>query len=132
MLKISDPDRAEVLEIEACPSRMVLEMLADKWKLLVFHSLRQQSVMRNGELMRTISGISQKMLTQTLRSLERDGLILRKDYQEVPPRVEYSLTDLGQTLCEPIQLISDWGISNMGCVISARTNFDERESVTSD
>lgn len=132
MLKISEPDASETLDIQACPSRMVMEMLADKWKLMVFHSLRQQSVMRNGELMRAISGISQKMLTQTLRSLERDGLILRKDYKEVPPRVEYSLTPLGETLCEPIQLISDWGVANMNCVLDARSNFDEKESVLSD
>lgn len=131
MLKLQDEAETEVLEIQACPSRMVMEMLADKWKLMVFHSLRQQSVMRNGELMRAISGISQKMLTQTLRALERDGLILRKDYQEVPPRVEYSLTPLGETLCEPIHMISEWGRENMGCVSSARVAFDKRESALS-
>lgn len=128
MLKRNTKTEPQQLEITACPSRMVMEMLADKWKLMVFHSLRQQSVLRNGELMRAIAGISQKMLTQTLRSLERDGLILRKDYQEVPPRVEYSLTPLGQTLCEPIHMISEWGLENMDCVMSARASFDQRES----
>ncbi|MAP94049.1 MAG: PadR family transcriptional regulator [Ponticaulis sp.] len=132
MLKTTDEIPPEGLQLEVCPSRMVMEMLADKWKLLVFHSLRQKSVLRNGELMRMINGISQKMLTQTLRSLERDGLISRYDYQEVPPRVEYRLTELGKSLCEPIHLISTWGMDNMKCVLEARETFDTRESVHSD
>ena len=128
MLTRLDANQSEVLEIEACPSRMVFEMLADKWKLMVFHSLRQQPVMRNGELMRTIKGISQKMLTQTLRSLERDGLIERRDYQEVPPRVEYRLTPLGESLCETIGMISNWGQTHYQKINSARNAFDARES----
>lgn len=130
--KNEDAPPPDLLEIHACPSRMVMEMLADKWKLMVFHSLRSQPVMRNGELMRSIAGISQKMLTQTLRALERDGLVLRKDFQEVPPRVEYSLTCLGQSLGEPIALISEWGQTNMSHVLDARDQFDQRESVLSD
>ena len=73
MLKTTDEIPPEGLQLEVCPSRMVMEMLADKWKLMVFHSLRQREVMRNGELMRALNGVSQKMLTQTLRALERDG-----------------------------------------------------------
>lgn len=109
---------------QACPSRQVMEMLADKWKLLVFHALRFQPVMRNGELMRALDGVSQKMLTQTLRALERDGLIERRDYMEVPPRVEYSLTELGKTLIEPVAQLSDWGQTNMQCVEAARRAYD--------
>ncbi|MBN05118.1 MAG: transcriptional regulator [Ponticaulis sp.] len=116
------------MEVHACPSRQVMEMLADKWKLLVFHSLRQRDVMRNGELMRALNGVSQKMLTQTLRALERDGLIFRRDYQEVPPRVEYGLTELGRSLSEPILQISDWGQSNMTAVEAAREIYDRSES----
>lgn len=132
MLKAPVKPPLEVMEIEACPSRMVMEMLADKWKLMVFHSLRQREVMRNGELMRALNGVSQKMLTQTLRALERDGLIYRKDYQEVPPRVEYGLTELGLSLSEPILQISDWGQMNMDAVKEARKTYDHAESVLAD
>lgn len=108
-----------------CPSRQVMEMLADKWKLLVFHSLRQKGVMRNGELMRALEGVSQKMLTQTLRALERDGLIERHDFKEVPPRVEYTLSPLGLSLIEVIGPISDWGQANMASVEAARAAYDK-------
>ncbi len=128
MLKAPEQTPLEIMEVHACPSRQVMEMLADKWKLLVFHSLRQRDVMRNGELMRALNGVSQKMLTQTLRALERDGLIFRRDYQEVPPRVEYGLTELGRSLSEPILQISDWGQSNMMAVEAAREIYDRNES----
>ncbi len=108
----------------SCPSRKVMEMLADKWKLLVFHSLRQKGVMRNGELMRALEGVSQKMLTQTLRALERDGLIERHDFREVPPRVEYSLSPLGASLIDVIAQISDWGQANFTDVEAARERYD--------
>ena len=116
-----------VLCPNTCPSRMVLEMMADKWKLLVFHALRQEKTLRNGELMRALEGVSQKMLTQTLKSLVRDGLVRRSDFQEVPPRVEYSLTQLGLSLCEPIAELSDWGARNFDKVEAARVQFDAAE-----
>ena len=88
--------------------------------------------MRNGELKRAMHGVSQKMLTQTLRSLERDGLIFRRDYSEVPPRVEYGLTDLGKSLSEPIEEISAWGLHHFDQVITARQAYDRGESEASD
>lgn len=121
-MKTHDPDGP--ICAHTCPSRKVMEMLADKWKLLVFHSLRQKGVMRNGELMRALEGVSQKMLTQTLRALERDGLINRHDFAEVPPRVEYSLTPLGLSLIEVVGQISDWGLANMQAVETAREAYD--------
>ena len=90
-----------------CGSRKVLDRIADKWTALVIHVL-SAGTKRSGELRRAITGISQKMLTQTLRSLEDDGLVARKVYPVVPPMVEYSLTPLGRTLTEPLDAICRW------------------------
>lgn len=90
-----------------CPSRLVLDRIADKWTALVIQILAR-GTMRYAELQRTIGDISQKMLTQTLRSLERDGLVVRKVHPVVPPKVEYSLTRLGRTLIDPLQALCRW------------------------
>jgi DNA-binding HxlR family transcriptional regulator len=90
-----------------CPSRLVLDRIADKWTALVIQVLAH-GTMRYAALRREIGGISQKMLTQTLRSLERDGLVQRKVYPVVPPKVEYALTRLGGTLIEPLQGLCRW------------------------
>jgi DNA-binding HxlR family transcriptional regulator len=100
------PSPPSVLEPQ-CPSRLVLERIADKWTALVIQILAR-GTMRYAELQRAIGGISQKMLTQTLRSLERDGLVQRKVYPVVPPKVEYSLTRLGRTLIEPLHALCCW------------------------
>jgi len=92
---------------EGCPSRQVLDRIADKWTSLVIYAL-SEGTLRYGELQRVIGGVSQKMLTQTLRSLEEDGLVARKVYPVVPPMVEYSLTSLGRTLIEPLTAIRKW------------------------
>src|SRR5207245_10642254 len=84
-----------------CPSRLVLDRIADKWTALIIQILAR-GTMRYAALQREIGGISQKMLTQTLRTLERDGLVQRKVHPVVPPKVEYSLTQLGRTLIEPL------------------------------
>ena len=90
-----------------CPSRLVLDRIADKWTALIIQVLAS-GTRRYAELQREIGGISQKMLTQTLRSLERDGLVQRKVYPEIPPKVEYALSKLGRTLIEPLQAICRW------------------------
>src|SRR6187401_735477 len=90
-----------------CPSRLVLDRIADKWTALIIHVLAT-GTRRYAELQREIGGISQKMLTQTLRSLERDGLVARKVHPVVPPKVEYALTPLGRTLIEPLNGICRW------------------------
>ncbi|MCC6261905.1 MAG: helix-turn-helix transcriptional regulator, partial [Anaerolineales bacterium] len=92
---------------EACPTRLALDRIADKWTTLII-GLLENRPRRFSELKREIEGISQKMLTQTLRGLERDGLVTRTVYAQIPPRVEYELTALGQTLCEPIAAIRHW------------------------
>ena len=90
-----------------CPSRLVLDRIADKWTALIIQILAR-GTMRYAALQREIGGISQKMLTQTLRSLERDGLVQRKVHPIVPPKVEYSLTKLGRTLIEPLHALCRW------------------------
>ncbi len=90
-----------------CLSRLVLARIADKWTALIIRVLSER-IHRYAELQRKIDGISQKMLTQTLRSLERDGLVRRTIYPVVPPRVEYALTPLGRTLIEPLHAICKW------------------------
>ena len=97
---------ASVMDAQ-CPSRLVLERIADKWTALIIQLLSKKT-MRYAELQREIGGISQKMLTQTLRSLERDGLVDRKVYPVVPPKVEYSLSRLGRTLIEPLRALCRW------------------------
>lgn len=96
------------LKYPACPIRNVLERISDKWSLLVLCSLGVEDNMRYKELMAAIPDISHKMLTSTLKHLEKDHLITRKAYAEIPPRVEYSLTETGKTLMPTIQQMIDW------------------------
>jgi DNA-binding HxlR family transcriptional regulator len=91
-----------------CPTRQVLDHIAGKWTVLIVDALQQQGTMRYTELSRRISGISQKMLTQTLRSLESDGFLTRTVHPTIPPQVEYELTDLGLSLAEPIAALRLW------------------------
>ena len=102
-----------------CDSRQVLALIADRWSMLVIYALGRR-VRRHGELKRMIGGISQKMLTQTLRSLERDGIVARRVYDVVPPRVEYALTSLGQTLLTPLGAICRWAQNHLPQVRTAR------------
>ena len=95
----------------ACPSQEILALIGSKWSMLLMCVLREGPT-RSGELARRAGGISQKMLTQTLRELERHGLVHRHDYQEVPPRVEYSLTRLGTSLSDLIRQIEGWVTAN--------------------
>src|SRR5689334_1495762 len=90
-----------------CPTRKILDLIGDKWTALIV-GLLEYEPRRFSELHRAIGGISHKMLAQTLRSLERDGLISRTVYAEVPPRVEYRLTPLGKTLCAPLAAVRQW------------------------
>ena len=107
--KVMPPRRASDPSVmnAHCLSRVVLSRIADKWTALIIHVLAT-GTRRYAELQREIGGISQKMLTQTLRSLERDGLVSRKVHPVVPPKVEYALTPLGRTLIEPLHAICRW------------------------
>ncbi|MEK1891081.1 MAG: helix-turn-helix domain-containing protein [Phyllobacterium sp.] len=101
----------------------ILARVGDKWTVLVVNYLGNKS-MRFNELKRTINGISQKMLTSTLRGLERDGFVTRTVYPSIPPRVDYELTDLGRDLLVPVRALGDWAIRNEQRVAEARARFD--------
>ncbi len=102
-----------------CPSRLVLARICDKWTALVIRSLAGRTL-RYNELQREVAGISQKMLTQTLRALEADGLIARKVYPVIPPMVEYSLTPMGRTLVVPLRVICDWAEKFLPKIVACR------------
>ena len=106
-----------------CPSRTVLDRIGDRWTVLVVGSLSERR-MRFSELARQIDGVSQKMLTQTLRGLERDGMVARTVHPVIPPRVDYELTDLGRTLRRPISALEAWAIDHMDDVVAARATYD--------
>lgn len=108
-----------------CPARHVLAVIADKWSLLLIHALAHGGTLRTAELRRRVEGISEKMLIQTIRRLERFGLVARQAYAEVPPRVEYSLTPLGHSLSEPIRAIDHWVERNVAEIARAQQAFDQ-------
>ena len=108
-----------------CPTRRVLDLVADKWTTLVIYLL-SDGTMRYGELQKAIGGISQKMLTQTLRRLEEDGLVKRTVFPVVPPRTEYELTPLGRTLQEPLKALCAWAVQHMGEVERHRARKQEK------
>jgi DNA-binding HxlR family transcriptional regulator len=108
---------------EHCPSREVLNMIADKWTVMVIYALSKGTA-RHSQLLHSISGISQKMLTQTLRKLEFSGLVKRSVYPVVPPKVEYSLTPLGKSLLEPVTALKEWAENHMEEIIVAQEHFE--------
>ena len=106
-------------------SRQVLDLMAEKWTVLILYALTY-GVKRHGELRREIQGISQKMLTQTLRNLERDGLVERKAYPTAPPRVEYTLTPLGETFGELLKGICTWAEEHYDQIRLAREQYKQK------
>lgn len=106
-----------------CPIRNVLSRIGDKWSMLVLFTLENNECQRFKELQRNIPDISQKMLTATLKTLEADGLVRREAYAEVPPRVEYSLSDKGRSLLPLINNLLAWAIENMDGIIVSREHF---------
>jgi DNA-binding HxlR family transcriptional regulator len=107
------------------PVTDILNRIGDKWSVGVIRSLGQRK-MRFTELKRALEGVSQKMLTTTLRGLERDGFITRTIFPTVPPRVEYELTDLGKDLLKPVAALGQWAQKNRSLVEAARAAFDRR------
>ncbi len=123
-----DPDvtaQPNVLD-QNCESRQALDRIADKWTALIVYAL-VDGPRRHGELRRQIEGISQKMLTQTLRTMERDGLLERRVLASVPPHVEYALTPLGMTLTEPLTAICRWAMDHLAEVQAARIASDAQD-----
>lgn len=106
-----------------CPSRRLLDRIGDRWTVLVVGAL-DQGTRRFTEIAGEVEGISQKMLTQTLRSLERDGFVTRTAYPVVPPHVEYELTALGRSLQEPLRSLERWAVANMDSVAAQQDAYD--------
>ena len=113
-----------------CAGHQMLEHIANKWTILIVYALTQGKK-RYSELKQQIVGVSPKMLIQTLRNLERRGLIQREVYPTVPPRVEYSLTSLGLTLVEPLAIIGEWAYQHISDVKTATENYDNNPDINS-
>lgn len=110
----------------------ILQRIGDKWSILTIMTLAG-GTRRFNELRRLIDGISQRMLTLTLRGLERDGLVTREVYPTVPPRVDYTLTEMGRSLCIPVMALGGWVQDHLDAIDSARETFDrDQEAVTED
>lgn len=101
----------------------VLSRIGDKWTILVI-ALLSDGPLRFNEIRKRVGGISQRMLTLTLRALERDGFVTRTVFPSIPPRVDYELTPLGRSLLEPVQRLGDWAMQNMDRIEDARRSFD--------
>jgi len=122
---------AKVLQTPAnCLARELLDRVGDKWSVYVLHTLSaaEGGTVRFNALRTRVDGISQRMLTVTLRGLERDGLVVRTAFPEVPPRVEYSLTPLGATLSELVCGLVSWAEAHVGHVDTARVAYDARDA----
>jgi DNA-binding HxlR family transcriptional regulator len=109
---------------EDCLARDVLDRVGDKWTVQVIHLLGP-GTMRFSELRRSVDGISQRMLTVTLRGLERDGLVVRQVFAEVPPRVEYTLTPLGESLLDVVGALVEWSAGHTSAIAEARRRYDK-------
>ena len=109
----------------SCEIRDDFMMIGGKWKSMILYALSTQGVVRFNQLKKTVSGISQKMLTQQLRELERDGLIKRQAFPEVPPHVEYSMTELGLSLGPIYQAVHHWEQENLMAIYKCRRQYDE-------
>ncbi len=119
------PTGSEPCDVDACAVRETLLIIGGKWKNIILHTIHNQGTIRFNQLKKSLPDISLKMLTQQLRELERDGLIKRVDYDEMPPRVEYSLTDLGITTGELYKAINSWQKEHLKAVNNNRKNYDE-------
>jgi DNA-binding HxlR family transcriptional regulator len=119
MSKAKDSSTAPNIFDPTCSARHVLELVANKWAMLIIYALNE-GPQRNGELLRKISDVSQKMLTQTLRELERNGLVKRTDFTTTPPKVQYALTDIGHSLALSIAYLDDWAKTHFHLVDAAR------------
>lgn len=112
--------------IEVCPIRNVVARFGNKWSLLVIYMLNDTPTLRFSQLSRQIPDVSSRVLSATLRTLEADGLVSRKVYPEVPPRVEYRLTDMGRSLVPFIMELTQWAQQNMPAIVRHRRAFEKK------
>lgn len=128
MLKDSLIDENLIEDHRNCPIRDLLARLGDKWSMLVIVSLAKSddNCLRFSELLREVNGISQRMLSSTLRQFERDGIVTRKLYPEVPPRVEYTLTERGKEFLVPVKALVDWMANEWPNIESSREQYDSK------
>ena len=124
--EVNDPTSSWDPYVRGCPSRDLLDQIGSKWAVPVLGELGRHGACRFTQLRQQLAGVSEKMLTQTLRMLERDGLLLRTVYPESPIRVEYELTSLGQTLRGPLKALTQWSVEHIEDVLDAREQYDER------
>ncbi len=122
VVTMSDDERGNAFDPD-CPTRVVLDRIGDKWTVLVIGALGGGSL-RFSELRARIGGVAPKVLTQTLRAMERDGLLTRTVYAQVPPRVDYELTELGRSLTAPIATLTDWAEVHVGRILASRDSYD--------
>jgi DNA-binding HxlR family transcriptional regulator len=111
----------------SCPSRMALDRVGDKWTVMVVELLARHGTTRFTDLKTSVRGVTPKVLTQTLRSLERDGLVRREVFAQVPPRVEYSLTELGRSLRRPVAALRAWAQEHVGEIVASQERYDRRK-----
>ncbi len=116
------PVRGDAFDPE-CPTRVVLDRIGDKWTVLVISSL-VDGPLRFSALRARIGGVAPKVLTQTLRAMERDGLLTRTVHAQVPPRVDYELTPLGASLTGPIATLTDWAETHLSTILASRGDYD--------
>lgn len=126
--KLIDIGEGQTIDTANCPVRQVLDRIGDKWSTLIILLLGESGVMRFNEISTAIGDISQKMLTTTLRNLEADGLVSRKMYQQIPPKVEYELTDLGRSLRPLISQLQVWADENFQAIKRNRKRYADQNS----
>ncbi|MDT0185595.1 helix-turn-helix domain-containing protein [Microbacterium sp. ARD31] len=115
-------DRGDAFDPD-CPTRVVLDRIGDKWTVLVIGAL-EDGPLRFTEVRARIGGVAPKVLTQTLRAMERDGLLTRTVHAQVPPRVDYELTALGASLTAPIAMLTDWAETHLTQILASREGYD--------
>lgn len=131
-MKVTDSDSASAdarfdIMVKACPTRQVMTQIGGRWSLLIISALEYRAL-RFNQLKKTIDGISQKVLTQNLRALERDGIVARRVFNTNPVTVEYSLTEIGSGLVDVIRQLREWAYGNMDAISLARERYDEQET----
>ena len=118
-------ERGDVFD-PTCPTRVVLDRIGDKWTVLVIAAL-VDGPLRFTQVRQRIGGVAPKVLTQTLRAMERDGLVTRTVYAQVPPRVDYALTALGVSLGGPLAVLTDWAEAHVGEIVASRDRFEDAD-----